>query len=86
MCPTECSRDEDRLEYLDKISLYFLTETSKSISECIANCSGHSLGWIAASNPAGARKSLFCECYVLCRGLCVGLIALPETCYREWGV
>jgi hypothetical protein len=38
---------------------------------------GQSLAGIAGSNPAGARKSVSCECCVL-SGLCDGLITRTE--------
>jgi hypothetical protein len=43
---------------------------------------GRSRVGIAVSNPAGARKSVYCKCCVLsCRGLCDGTIPRPEESY-----
>jgi hypothetical protein len=85
ICPTEGSMDEGRHEYLDKIGLYFHSANCKSINEYIAVATR--LLELRVPIPPGARMSLFCECYeLLCRGLCVGLITLPETCYRVWAV
>jgi hypothetical protein len=48
---------------------------------------GCSFAGIVGSNPAGAWMSVSYECCVLSgRGLCVGLITLPEESYRVWSV
>jgi hypothetical protein len=45
-----------------------------------------SLAEIAGSNPTGGMN-VCCECCVMSgRGLCVGLITLPEKSYRVWCV
>jgi len=48
---------------------------------------GRTLDGIVGSNPAGARKSVCCECCVLSdRGLCDELIVRPEESYILWCV
>jgi hypothetical protein len=55
---TDGNRDAVRHEYRDIISLNFLTESYKSISEYTADCSGRSLAGIACSIPVGGMS--FC--------------------------
>ena len=72
--------------YLEKLLIYIkqililpilVTERSK------VRVYGHSLGGIAGSNPAGTWIDVSYECCVLSgRGLCDGLIPLPEESYR----
>jgi hypothetical protein len=51
---------------------------------CVCDCQ---LAGTAASNPAGARVFVCCQCCVLSsRGLCVELITRPEESYRVWCV
>ena len=48
---------------------------------------GHSTAEMVGSNLAGDRKFVSCDCCVLSgRGLCVGLITVPEEFYRLWCV
>jgi len=49
---------------------------------------GRLLAGIAGSYPAGSMEmSVFCEyCEFSGKGLCIGLITLPEESYRMWCV
>jgi hypothetical protein len=48
---------------------------------------GRSLAGIGRSNRDGGMSNVSCEgCVLSGRGLCVGLITLPEASYRVWCV
>jgi hypothetical protein len=75
----------------EKLRKYFrYREVSKKepvpvAARCMSWDCIHSPAGIAGSNPAGAWASASYECCVLSgRGLCGGLITLPEESYRVW--